>query len=154
MDKIPAVEIAKTLMNEATAWSVMKWLRQKKMVRKTADLANAALDQSSKAVRERWPQPMRIAYESLAPQSNGTASARRQPRTSSELDPESMRAIVQSREKDDEAYRARMDAEKAFDDAEKKLSTSLAREGCREAILSWDLHEKAIRKAETLIRSK
>jgi hypothetical protein len=65
-----------------------------------------------------------------------------------------MRAIAQSREKDDEAYRARMDAEKTFDDAEKQLSTSLAREGCRKAIFSWDLHEKAIRKAETLIRSK
>jgi hypothetical protein len=154
MDKIPAVETAKALMNEAITWSVMKWLREKKAVRKTADLANAALDQSSQSVREQWPQPMRSAYESLASQSNGTGNARRQPRTSSELDPESMRAIAQSREKDDEAYRARMDAETTFDDAEKQLSTSLAREGCRKAILAWDLHEKAIRKAESLIRSK
>jgi hypothetical protein len=154
MDKIPAVEAARALMNEATAWSVMKWLREKKTVRKAADQANAALDQSSQSVRERWPQPMRSAYEGLAPRSNDTANKRGQPRASAELDAESMRAITQSREKDDEAYRARMDAEKTFDDAEKQLSTSLAREGCRKAILSWDLHEKAIRKAETLIRSK
>jgi hypothetical protein len=46
-----------------------------------------------------------------------------------------------------------MEAEKAFDDAERQLSTSLAREGCRKAIHSWDLHEKAIRKAEVLIRT-
>jgi hypothetical protein len=55
------------------------------------------------------------------------------------------------KEADDLAYRARMDAEKTFDDAEKQLSTSLAREGCRKAIESWDLHEKAIRKAEAMI---
>ena len=28
---------------------------------------------------------------------------------------------------------------------------SLAREGCRKAIHSWDLHEKAIRRAEDLL---
>ena len=58
------------------------------------------------------------------------------------------------KESDDEAYRARMDAEETFDKAEKQLSTALAREGCRKAILSWDLHEKAIRKAEGVISSK
>jgi len=46
-----------------------------------------------------------------------------------------------------------MDAEATFDEAEKQLSTRLAREGCRKAIESWDLHEKAIRKAEALILS-
>jgi hypothetical protein len=46
-----------------------------------------------------------------------------------------------------------MDAEATFDLAEKQLSTSMAREGCRKAIHSWELHEKAIRKAETLIRN-
>jgi hypothetical protein len=41
-----------------------------------------------------------------------------------------------------------MDAEHTFDEAERLLSTSLAREGCQKAIRSWDLHEKAIRRAE------
>jgi hypothetical protein len=44
-----------------------------------------------------------------------------------------------------------MDAEDTFDEAEKKLSTRLAREGCRKAIDSWDLHEQAIRKSEAAI---
>ena len=44
MHKLPEVEEAKALMNEATEWSVMKWLREKKRVRKVADQANAALD--------------------------------------------------------------------------------------------------------------
>jgi hypothetical protein len=51
---------------------------------------------------------------------------------------------------DDEAYRARMKAEETFDQAERQLSTRLAREGCFEAIHSWDLQEKAISKAEKL----
>ncbi len=40
---------------------------------------------------------------------------------------------------------------KTFDEAEKQLSTSLAREGCRKAIQSWDLHEAAIHKAKAVI---
>ena len=56
------------------------------------------------------------------------------------------------KEADDEAYRARQDAENTFDEAERQMSTSLAREGCRKAIHGWELHEKAIQKAEAVIR--
>lgn len=154
MEKLPEVEAAKALMTEAMSWSVMKWLREKKSVRKTADQANAALDQASRAVRERWPDPIRTAYDALAAQTAGTASERRQQAVLTKADPAATLVAAKSHEADDEAYRARMDAEKAFDDAERQLSTSLAREGCRKAIHSWDLHEKAIRKAETLIRAK
>ncbi len=66
--------------------------------------------------------------------------------------PEATLIAKKVKEADDEAYRARMDAEETFDQAEKQLSTSLAREGCRKAIHSWELHEKAIRKAESVIR--
>jgi len=52
------------------------------------------------------------------------------------------------KEADDQAHHARMDAERTFDEAERRLSTSMAREGCKKAIHSWDLHEKAIRRAE------
>jgi hypothetical protein len=47
-----------------------------------------------------------------------------------------------------------MDAEKSFDDAQRQLSTSLARDGCRKAIHSWRLYERAIQKAEAVIRVK
>lgn len=155
MDKLPEVETAKTLMNEAMAWSVMRWLREKKRVRKAADQANAALDQSSQAVRERWPDRIRAAYEALVAQAPGAPSAPRpQKAPLPAIDPEATLIASKSKEIDDEAYRARMDAEEAFDQAERQLSTRLAREGCRKAIHSWDLHEKAIRKAEGLIRPK
>jgi hypothetical protein len=151
MDKIPEVEDAKELMNEAMTWSVMKWLREKKRVRKAADQANAALDRLSQTVREQWPEPVRTAYEALAALTVGVSTARNQSKPlGKDAD---MLAVTQSQGKDAEAYQARMDAETTFDLAEKQLSTSLAREGCRKAIHSWELHEKAIRKAETLIRN-
>lgn len=124
MDKLPEVETAKALMTEAVAWSVVKWLREKKRVRKTADQANAALDQLHQGVKDRWPEDVKV------------------------VNAKKVKAA------DDEAYRAHMDAEATFDEAERQLSTSLAREGCQKAIQSWDLHEKAIRKAEALIASQ
>jgi len=152
MEKIPAVEMAKKLMTEAVAWSVMKWLRQKKMVRKTADQANAALDQLNQEVKDRWPDRLRTAYEALAVDAVETATVRGQHRpTLLLIDPQPMLIAKKVKEVDDEAHRARIDAEETFDEAEKKLSTALAREGCRKAIHSWELHEKAIRKAEALL---
>jgi len=151
MEKMPAVETAKALMTEAVAWSVMKWLREKKMVRKTADQANAALDQLNQAVKDRWPNRVRVAYEALiARAAIGTVHTQQKP-PSEVIDPQALLIAKKVKEADDEAYRARMDAEETFDEAEKKLSTALAREGCRKAIHSWELHEKAIRKAEALI---
>jgi hypothetical protein len=150
MENLPEVETAKALMTEAMAWSVMKWLREKKRVRKTADQANAALDQLSVQTRERWPDPLRAAYDVLS----GTASKNEQPKPRSVINPDATLTAKKMKESDDEAYRARMDAEAAFDQAERLLSTRLAREGCQKAIHSWDLHEKAIRKAEAVIRSR
>jgi len=152
MEKIPVVETAKALMTEAVVWSVMKWLREKKMVRKAADQANAALDQLNQEVKDRWPDSVRAAYDSLAAQAVSTATARGEHRpTSLLIDPQAILIAKKVKEADNEAYRARMDAEETFDEAEKKLSTALAREGCRKAVHSWELHEKAIRKAEALI---
>lgn len=151
--KIPEVESAKALMNEAMTWSVMKWLREKKRVRKTADQANAALDEMKKAVQEGWDENVRAAYEAL--RSNGDAGGNgRNKQSRPSVSGAAALAVKNIRESDNEAYRARMDAEETFDKAEKLLSTSLAREGCRKAILSWELHEKAIRKAEAVIRAK
>ena len=151
MDKLPEVEAAKALMTEAMSWSVMKWLREKKTVRKTADRANAALDQLSAAVKARWSDGLKNAYEKLAEQSANDRVPGRHKKLA-EVDSEAASAALKVKEADDEAYRARMDAEETFDEAERQLSTSLAREGCRKAIHGWDLHEKAIRKAESAVR--
>ena len=152
MEKIPEVEAAKALMTEAVAWSVMKWLREKKRVRKTADQANAALDQLNQVVKDRWPDNTRVAYAWLVTQGCGNATVPGQPTPESPvIDPQSKLSAKKVKEADEAAYRARMDAEKTFDEAERQLSTALARDGCRKAIQSWELHEKAIRRAEALV---
>lgn len=152
MEKLPAVETAKALMTEAVRWSVMKWLRQKKNVRKIADQANAALDQLNGTVKERWPADLKAAYDAL-PQ-RGKPIVNRPDRNQSTYSPADSHAMLSAKKikaADEEAYHARMDAEETFDIAEKQLSTALAREGCRKAIRSWELHEKAIGMAEALI---
>jgi hypothetical protein len=86
---------------------------------------------------------MRAAYGELA-------NASREKR----LDEKMLKLVKPVKRADEEAFRARMDAEDTFDEAERQLSTSMAREGCRKAIYSWKLHEQAIRMAERLIPSR
>lgn len=133
MQTIPEVEQAKAVMVEAAEWSVVCWLREKKKVRKLADVANAALDRRNAQIKAEWPQELRQA---LAQNGNG----------------ESATFLKQVRSADEAARRARQDAEDTFDEAERTLSARLAREGSRKAILSWELHEKAIRKAEAALK--
>lgn len=154
MKKFTEVETAKTLMNEAMTWSVMRWLREKKRVRKTADTANAVLDQASLAVKSQWPQDVRLAYEALAKANGNSKAHNSQEQPPVGINSPALLTARQVKAADDEAYRARMDAEDTFDEAERQLSTRLAREGCGKAIHAWDLHEKAIRKAETLTNGK
>lgn len=149
MRKLPEVEDAKVLMNEAAAWSVMRWLREKKRVRSVADKANAALDEIDRSVKARWSHEVRTAYEELLqPSVTDKSKPRTQSKPKSPGNPDVSEFVRRVKEADDEAYRAHMDAERTFDEAERLLSTSLAREGCRKAILSWELHEKAIDRAE------
>jgi hypothetical protein len=53
---------------------------------------------------------------------------------------------------DEEAYKPRMDAEAQFDEADRHMSASMAREGAQMAIDAWLLREKFIRKMEALGR--
>jgi hypothetical protein len=71
-----------------------------------------------------------------------------------DIDPEIKLAIRKVREADNIAYNARMDAEDTFDEAERKLSASLAWEGAFRAIEANDLREKSIRRAEAVARKQ
>jgi len=151
MHKLPEVEEAKDLMNEAMGWSSFKWLFEKPRVRKTADRANAALDHLNRAVKAQWGEAATAAYKKLF----GKAAAARQSaekgqggESSAEIELFIERVIQADRV----AHRVRMSAEHTFDEAEKQMSTSLAKEGCKKAIHSWELHEKAIRNAEAVAK--
>jgi hypothetical protein len=157
MRKLSEVEYAKELMTDAMDWSVFKWLWEKGRVRETADKANAALDALEQRVKARWRDDLKAAYKELQVETGvSVKGARHRSGTVQPLaaKPETMVFLANMKRADASASRARMDAEKTFDKAERVLSTSLAREGCEKAIRSWDLKERAIRHAETGIASK
>ena len=138
MEKLKEVVEARALMTEAMDWSVMKWLTEKKRVRKSADLANATLDRVEAELQSAWDPELKAAFDGK----NGATSA------------ELQKLAKQLREAHDAAIQGRMDAEDTFEKAEKRLSASLAREGCHKAIAGWDLHDEAIRKSELAAEKK
>jgi hypothetical protein len=152
MRKLPEVQEAKDLMKEAMAWSALKWLWEKSRVRETADRANAVLDRMERTVKSHWSPEDKAAYKLLSakitrPERHEDTGA--QPET-----PNPRIAILEEvHAAHAAANRARKDAEATFDEAERRMSTSLAHEGCKKAIHSWQLHEKAIRHAESVVEN-
>lgn len=151
MRKLAEVQEAKELMSQAIDWSVFRWLFEKPRVRKTADRANDALDRLERTVKARWSDELKAALRELSGRDTRRHQKTQQPPQTT--DPEIRLLLEKIKAADDAARRARMDAEETFDEAERQLSTSLAREGCKKAIHSWELHEKAIRKAEAAMES-
>jgi len=154
MHKLIEVEEAKVLMNEAKNWGVWRWLWEKSKVRATADRAVDALAEAERKVKASWSDDLQKAYrevEALASLNGNLKSKRRYEKAQQEakdIDPEIKRAVERVKEADDTAERARLDAEATFDEAERRLDTDMAREGAQKAIDSWELREKAIRRAE------
>jgi hypothetical protein len=126
------------------------WMFEKPRVRETADRANDALDRLERTVKARRSDELKTALRELSGRGGRHQKSQQPPQTS---DREIRLLAEKIKDADDAARRARMDAEETFDEAERKLSTSLAREGCKKAIHSWELHEKAIRKAEAAMES-
>ena len=161
MKKISAVEEARAIMTEGIEWGVWKWLMEKKKVRATADEARAALDDYEMKIKLAWGDDYKIAYNQLVSE-NGNGNGKRPRRQSKSnghaagkvTDAKILAAVKRIAEADDEAYNAHEDAEEVFADAERKMSTAMAREGARKALEAYDLHEAAIRKAESLAREK
>ncbi len=151
MTKLPTVKDAKALMTEAMNWSVFKWLWEKSNVRQAADDANAALDRLNRKTKAQWPEGLKTAYRDLAHDGKNKRNHHDNTTVSSPADPQTLQSLKTVKALDDKAHAARMDAEATFDEAERRMSTDLAREGCRKAIRSWELHEKAIRAAEALV---
>jgi hypothetical protein len=142
MQKLAPVEDAKTLFNEAKDWSVWRWLIEKKHARTTADACWEALEACEAKVKAGWNPEWREAYGH--PRSRHHAA----------LDPEVKEALDRLHEADVEAQKARDAAEAQFDDADRRMSGSMACEGAQMALDAWEMREKIIRKAEALARRK
>jgi hypothetical protein len=137
MRKLIPVEEAKALMREAIDWGLWGWLTEKRRLRTTADAAWEALEGQEKRVKAAWSDDLKKAYR--AKDGNG-------------LDPERKLAIERMKGADKAWREARIAAEATFDEAERRMSTGMAREGAAQAIEAWELTEKAIRRAEALGR--
>jgi len=150
MKKLEAVENARAIMTEGIEWGVFKWLAQKPKVRNIADLATEALNNAEDSVKATWNDELKRAFNYLATQddetSNGKKSKTRSPLK--DIDPELLAIARGVFEADEESETMRLDAEDTFAESERKLSVAMAREGARKALATYDLHEKAIRKAE------
>jgi len=159
MRKLAAVEDARAIMTEGMEWGVWKWLMEKKRVRAIADEARAALDDLEMKVKETWSTEYKIAYNQLVAEDEGPKRGRNRVKDKKNeapqiTDPKVLAAVKRIKDADDEAYNAHEDAEGIFAEAERKMSTSGAREGARMALVAYDRHEEAIRKAEAIARSK
>jgi hypothetical protein len=157
MRKLAAVEEARAVMKEGTEWGLWRWLLEKGRVREIADRATAALDEADMHVKAGWSDDLKRAYQELVDQEN-RKRVRRQandpsPETAN-IAPEVRLAAKRVKEADDEAERVRLDAEDTFDEAERRMSTELAREGARKALQTYDLRETAIRRAERVAHGK
>lgn len=115
----------------------MELAHRKARLRSSADAAWEALEQLERDVKERWSDALKKAYGG---------------RKSNHLGPELKLALERVKEADDAWRQARDAAEATFDEAERRLSASMAREGAEQAILAWQLTERAIRRAEALAR--
>jgi hypothetical protein len=148
MRKLAEVQEAKELMNEAMEWSTFKWLWEKSTVRQKADCANAALDRAERHIKARWSDETKATYKQLSAKKPKGEN----PEVEHEIhDVAAGQLVKKVVDADHAARRARADAEDTFEEAERKMSTDLARQGCKKAIRSWELHEKAIRSAEALV---
>lgn len=159
MKKLSAVEDARAIMKEGLEWGVWKWLIEKKRVRGLADEARAALDELEMKVKLAWPDEYKLAYNQLVADEGDSKRARKNGKSTKSAvavksDPKILAAVQKIKEADDDAYNAHEDAEEMFAEAERKMSTSGAREGARMALVAYDTHEAAIRKAESLAKVK
>ncbi len=150
MHKLPEVQEAKELMNQAKDWSVIRWLFEKPRVRQAADRANAALDRLNRTVKARWSDEVKATYKTLNHAARRPEAVHQQPESAASAMSLLLEKVIDA---DNVAHRARAHAERAFDEAERRMSTDLAKEGCKKAIHSWELHEKAIRKAQAIVAS-
>jgi hypothetical protein len=158
MEKLAPVEEAKELLSVAKHWPILKWLAEKKRVRNVADTGTAALDQAEQKVKGTWSETLKIAYAELCAPSEADddpfAAAELQfvKQHTGTIDEVIKAAARRVKDADDKAYRARMTAERTFDDAERRLSAGLARKGAEQAIEAYDLRYRAIEEAEAAQR--
>ena len=148
MRKLEAVEDARAIMTQGLEWGVFKWLLEKPKVRKIADRATEALNDAEDKVKATWSDDLKRAYNHIA------MEASKAKKDGGRFNRDLLETARKVFEADEETETMRLDAEDTFAEGERKLSVAMAREGAQKALATYDLHEKAIRKAEAAARCK
>jgi hypothetical protein len=151
MRKLPAVEEARAVMRQGIEWGVFRWLMEKRRVRQIADGATAALDEAEAKVRANWSEELTQAYEEQLEKEKKSNRSKARVKSHA-IAPEIRAMAAEVKAALDEKEACRLDAEARFDEAERRMSTQGARDGAARALETYDLHEKAIRKAEAAAR--
>jgi hypothetical protein len=156
MKKLEAVEEARATMTAGKEWGVFKWLMEKRKVRQIADRATEALNDAEDKVKATWSDELKKAYNYLATQDSDGGKGKKgaKAKEDAKFDPEILAIAQKVLEADEETEIQRLDAEDTFAEGERQMSTSMAREGAGKALETYDLHEKAIRKAEAAAKQK
>ena len=152
MRKLPAVEEARVVMRQGMEWGMFRWLAEKRRVRQIADRATAALDEATDKVIANWSEELTQAYEELVEKDKKDSRSKSKAKGNS-IAPEIKALAADVKAALDEKEVCRLDAEETFDEAERRMSTQGARNGAARALETYDLHEKAIRKAEAAARA-
>ena len=158
MRKLPPVEHAKELFETAKDWGLWRWLLEKRNARQTADAAWAAFDEYESEVKASWSDDLRKAWREAETETAAAADGRakrayeKAKAEAKDIDPDLKARVRLLQEADAHAFKARMDAEEQFDEADRRLSSSMACEGAQMAIDAWVMREKFIRKMEALAR--
>ena len=146
MRKLDTVEEAKALLNQGKEWGTFRWLTEKKRVRAAADAAWADLEEVEKGIKASWSDDLRKAYRELQSASKKNIEEAR------DVDADLKQFAAKLKQEDDEAFQARMTAEETFDEAERRMSAALARQGSVQAIEAYEMRERFIRRAEAAKR--
>jgi hypothetical protein len=156
MKKLEAVEESRAIMTAGKEWGVFKWLMEKRKVRIIADKATAALNEAEDKVKATWSDELKRAYNYLATRDSDEGKGKKgaKAKEDAKFDPEILAIAQKVLEADEETETMRLDAEDTFAEGERQMSTSMAREGAGKALETYDLHEKAIRKAEAAAKQK
>jgi hypothetical protein len=148
MRTLAAVDEARAVMTKAADWGVFRWLLEKGRVQEIADRATAALVAADRRVKAHWSDALKMAYQELLDREKDRRAHPQENDHKNGITPEIRLVARRVKEAYDEGQRARVQAESTIDEAESRKSTDHARTGCREALESYDLRERAIRKAE------
>ncbi len=136
-----------------------RWLFEKRRVRQAADRATDALAAAHDKAKSAWSDDLKSAYAELAAEAalERDPKAKRQyekaKREAAQVDPRLKLAVKRVKDAEDEANQAIEESEALFEEAERRLNASLARQAAQKALESYDLREKAIRRSEATRRA-